>query len=272
MNYHPEFQYLNLLSELLDQPPREDRTGTGTHSVFGRRMEFDLAEEFPLFTTKKLPFKTIAYELLWFVRGLTNTKWLKDRGVTIWDNWADRHGDLGPVYGHQWRNWNGKDQLEGVLESLRSDPYGRRHIVSAWNVSDLPDMALPPCHILFQFYVENNGRLSLQLYQRSADAFLGLPFNIASYALLLRMAAHMLGRKSGKFIWSGGDVHLYRNHVEQARLQIAREPVKFPVLACGTTNEMFGEPCERHWDDWSIEHLGVLAYHPHPHIPGSISI
>lgn len=272
MTEHPEIQYLRLLKELLDEEPRQDRTGTGTRSVFGRRLEFDLADGFPLLTTKRLPFRVIATELLWFIGGHTNVRRLQDRGVTIWDEWADKNGNLGPVYGSQWRNFGGVDQLEGVLQSLREDPFSRRHIVSAWNPPEIPHMALPPCHILFQFYVENDGRLSLQLYQRSADVFLGLPFNIASYALLLRMTCHMIGRKPGRFIWTGGDTHLYENHLNQARIQIQRAPQEFPVLMCGTYFSDDRSPCQVSWDDWTIEHLGIMEYHAHPHIKGEISV
>jgi thymidylate synthase len=275
---HPEQQYLDLLTEILDQYPRPDRTGTGTRSVFGRRMEFDLADGFPLFTTKRLPFKTIANELLWMISGSTNVKDLQARGVGIWDEWADQDGDLGPVYGHNWRQcpdmaFGAIDQLGDVLEALKTNPYSRRHIVNAWNVAQIEDMALPPCHMMFQYYVESDDRLSLQLYQRSADAFLGLPFNIASYALLLRMTAHMLGRKAGRFIWTGGDVHLYENHLEQAGRQIKRKPFELPKLMCGTwTDRNMSVPGEKTWEDWDISKVDVLQYSPYSHIAGAVSV
>ncbi|HWK86374.1 MAG TPA: thymidylate synthase [Xanthobacteraceae bacterium] len=229
------YQYLDLLKRILDTGARkEDRTGTGTLSVFGHQMRFDLAEGFPLVTTKKLHTKSIVHELLWFLAGDTNVKYLQDNGVTIWDEWADKHGELGPVYGKQWRSWSAPDggvidQMRGVVEDIKRNPDSRRLIVSAWNPADLPKMALAPCHALFQFYVAN-GRLSCQLYQRSADVFLGVPFNIASYALLTHMVAHVTGLQPGDFVHTLGDAHLYRNHLAQARLQLTRKPHPLPQL------------------------------------------
>lgn len=228
-------QYLDLLKRILDTGARkEDRTGTGTLSVFGHQMRFDLAEGFPLVTTKKLHTKSIVHELLWFLAGDTNVKYLRDNGVTIWDEWADERGELGPVYGRQWRSWAAPDgsvidQMRGVVEDIKRNPDSRRLIVSAWNPADLPKMALAPCHALFQFYVAN-GRLSCQLYQRSADVFLGVPFNIASYALLTHMVAHVTGLQPGDFVHTLGDAHLYRNHLAQARLQLTRKPHPLPQL------------------------------------------
>lgn len=229
------YQYLDLLKRILDTGARkEDRTGTGTLSVFGHQMRFDLAEGFPLVTTKKLHTRSIVHELLWFLAGDTNVKYLQDNGVTIWDEWADKHGELGPVYGKQWRSWSAPDgrvidQMRGVVEDIKRNPDSRRLIVSAWNPADLPKMALAPCHALFQFYVAN-GRLSCQLYQRSADVFLGVPFNIASYALLTHMVAHVTGLQPGDFVHTLGDAHLYRNHLAQARLQLTRKPRPLPQL------------------------------------------
>lgn len=265
---HPEHQYLALLRDLLDAPPRPDRTGTGTRSLFGRRMEFDLSQGFPLLTTKALPFHVIATELAWMLRGETNVHWLQERGVTIWDEWADEHGDLGPVYGRQWRTWPGYggtiDQVGEVIEGLRGDPWSRRHVVSAWNPTELDLMALAPCHCLFQFYVEADRRLSCQVYQRSADAFLGLPFNIASYALLTHIIARMTGLGAGRLVWVGGDVHLYENHVTQAERQIMRAPRDFPMIGY-SGRDVF------QWDDWESKDWVVIGYHPHPHIPGEVS-
>src|SRR6186997_3237187 len=230
-----ERAYLDLLADVLQNGARKtDRTGTGTLSVFGRQLRFDIADRFPLLTTKKLHTKSILTELLWFLRGDTNVKWLQERGVTIWDEWADERGELGPVYGYQWRHWrtpDGReiDQISQVVKSLRSKPDSRRHIVSAWNPADVDRMALPPCHALFQFYVAQ-GRLSCQLYQRSADLFLGVPFNIASYALLTLMVAQVTDLKAGEFIHTFGDAHLYNNHLEQAKLQLKREPRALPTL------------------------------------------
>ena len=228
-------QYLELLDRILTEGiKKEDRTGTGTVSIFGNQMRFNLEEGFPLLTTKKLHLKSIIYELLWFLRGDTNIKYLKEHGVSIWDEWADENGDLGPVYGHQWRSWpdeNGGtiDQIKNVVNQIRNNPNSRRMIVSAWNVAEVERMALPPCHTMFQFYVAN-GRLSLQLYQRSADTFLGVPFNIASYALLLQMMAQVTGLKAGDFIHTTGDTHLYLNHIEQAKLQLTRTPRPLPRM------------------------------------------
>ncbi len=228
-------QYLDLLKHVRENGTfRGDRTGTGTYSVFGHQMRFDLANGFPLVTTKKLHLKSIIHELLWFVAGDTNVKYLKDNGVSIWDEWADEKGDLGPVYGHQWRSWptpDGRtiDQIANLIDQLKKNPNSRRHIVSAWNVADVDDMALPPCHCLFQFYVSEN-RLSCQLYQRSADIFLGVPFNIASYALLTHMVAQVCGMEVGDFVHTFGDAHLYSNHLEQADKQLSREPLPLPTL------------------------------------------
>ncbi|MBS1950888.1 MAG: thymidylate synthase [Bacteroidetes bacterium] len=228
-------QYLDLMKDILENgATKTDRTGTGTKSVFGRQLRFDLAKGFPLVTTKKLHLRSIIYELLWFLKGETNIKYLKDNGVTIWDEWADENGELGPVYGSQWRSWpspDGRkiDQMANVIHQLKTKPDSRRHIVSAWNPAEVDNMALPPCHALFQFYVAE-GKLSCQLYQRSADYFLGVPFNIASYALLTEMVAQQTDLLLGEFVWTGGDVHLYSNHVEQAKLQLSREPFMLPTL------------------------------------------
>lgn len=228
-------EYEKLLQHVLDTGIiKTDRTNTGIRSIFGAQMRFNLSEGFPLITTKKVHFKSIAIELLWFLRGDTNIKWMQDQGVRIWDEWADSDGNLGPVYGKQWRAWESKtgkniDQLSIVLETLKDNPNSRRHIVSAWNVDDLPNMALPPCHAFFQFYVAD-GKLSCQLYQRSADMFLGVPFNIASYSLLVHMIAHQLDLEVGEFIWTGGDIHIYENHIEQVKTQLDRKPYEFPEL------------------------------------------
>jgi len=232
---HPERQYLGLLADIMTTGiERGDRTGTGTRSVFGRQMRFDLAAGFPLLTTKRVHLKSIILELLWFLRGETNVRWLQERGCTIWDEWADENGELGPVYGRQWRSWaapDGRvvDQIAAVVKSLRENPESRRHIVSAWNPADVDDMALPPCHCLFQFYVAN-GKLSCQLYQRSADVFLGVPFNIASYGLLTLMMAQATGLQPGEFVHTLGDAHLYLNHMDQATRQLARDPHPFPTM------------------------------------------
>jgi thymidylate synthase len=265
---HPERQYLDLLGDILaNGARREDRTGTGTLSVFGRQMRFDLAAGFPLLTTKRVHFKSVALELIWFLSGQTNVKWLQERGCTIWDEWADDSGELGPVYGKQWRSWaapDGRsiDQIANVVRSLREAPASRRHIVSAWNPADVDDMALPPCHCLFQFYVAD-GRLSCQLYQRSADVFLGVPFNIASYALLTAMMAQVTGLAPGEFIHTLGDAHLYLNHVDQARLQLTREPLPPPRLALAPRDDLFA---------FAPEDVALKGYRPHPAIPAPIAV
>jgi len=262
-------QYLDLLNHVLQTGIRKsDRTGTGTISVFGYQMRFNLQEGFPLLTTKKLHFKSIAYELLWFLRGDTNIKFLTDHGITIWNEWADEYGNLGPVYGYQWRSWpaaNGKhiDQISQVVDSLRNNPDSRRQIVSAWNVGEIDKMALPPCHILFQFYVAG-GKLSCQLYQRSADIFLGVPFNIASYSLLTCMMAQVTGLQPGEFIHTLGDAHLYLNHIEQAKLQLTRTPRKLPTLRL---NPDVKDIFSFRYEDFIIE-----GYDPHPHIKADISV
>ncbi len=241
---HPEQQYLDLLADILETGiQRGDRTGTGTLGVFGRQMRFDLSQGFPLLTTKKLHRKSIFVELLWFLRGDTNVRWLQERGVSIWDEWADAEGELGPVYGKQWRSWSAPDgrvidQIAGVIHSLRTNPEGRRHIVSAWNPAEIEDMALPPCHCLFQFFVAE-GKLSCQLYQRSADVFLGVPYNIASYALLTLMMAKVTGLEPGEFVHTLGDAHLYLNHLDQAREQLTRQPLPLPRLEIADKTDLF---------------------------------
>jgi thymidylate synthase len=263
-------QYLDLLRLVLEQGvDRADRTGTGTRSIFGHQMRFDLGAGFPLLTTKRLSLHSIAHELLWFLRGETNVRSLQEHGVTIWDEWADEQGDLGPIYGHQWRRWPGGeggrpiDQIAGVLEGLRSDPDSRRHLVSAWNVADLPRMALPPCHVLFQFYVAR-GRLSCQLYQRSADVFLGLPFNIASYALLTLLVARATDLEPGELVHTLGDAHLYHNHFEQARRQLAREPRALPRMHLAEdVKDLFA---------FRTEHFRLEGYEPHPHIAAPVAV
>ena len=261
--------YLQLLSQVLETGiDRPDRTGTGTRSIFGYQMRFDLAAGFPLLTTKKLHLKSIIHELLWFLRGDTNVRWLQQRGVRIWDEWADENGDLGPVYGSQWRSWpDGRggtiDQIANVIHSIRTKPDSRRHIVTAWNPAEVDDMALPPCHCLFQFYVAD-GKLSCQLYQRSADVFLGVPFNIASYALLLHMAAQVTGLAAGEFIHSFGDVHLYANHFEQARLQLARAPRPLPRLELNAGIKTL--------EEFTFEDIAVSGYDPHPSIKAEIAV
>jgi thymidylate synthase len=264
-----EQQYLDLLAEVLAHgAEKSDRTGTGTRSVFGRQMRFDLAERFPLLTTKKLHLKSIIYELLWFLRGDTNVRWLQERGVTIWDEWADADGELGPVYGHQWRSWkthDGRviDQIAQVVQSIRRNPDSRRHMVTAWNPADVDRMALPPCHALFQFYVAE-GRLSCQLYQRSADLFLGVPFNIASYALLTRMVGQVTGLAPGEFVHTLGDAHLYRNHFDQAREQLARTPRPFPRMRLNPeVTDLFGF----RYEDFTLE-----GYEPLPAIRAPIAV
>ena len=262
-------QYLELLAHVLENGVRkDDRTGTGTLSLFGYQMRFDLAAGFPAVTTKKLFFKSMAHELLWFLRGDSNIAYLRDNKVTIWDEWADEDGELGPVYGVQWRKWPGPDgevvdQIRQVVDQIRSNPSSRRHIVSAWNPALVDHMALPPCHALFQFYVAE-GRLSCQLYQRSADVFLGVPFNIASYALLTHMVAQVTGLGVGDFVHTFGDVHLYLNHVEQAREQLSREPLPLPRLVL--------DPSITEIDDFRIEHVHLEGYHHHPAIRAPIAV
>lgn len=262
-------QYLDLLRDVLDNgTDRPDRTGTGTRSVFGRQIRFDLGAGFPLLTTKKLHIKSIVYELLWFLRGETNVRWLQERGVKIWDEWADENGDLGPVYGSQWRSWPDGDggtidQIANVVTSIRTKPDSRRHIVTAWNPAEVDEMALPPCHCLFQFYVAN-GKLSCQLYQRSADIFLGVPFNIASYALLTEMVARVTGLKPGEFVHSFGDLHLYHNHFDQAREQLTRDPRQLPRL---TIN-----PDKTDIFEFEFEDFMITGYDPHPRIKAEIAV
>ncbi|MCQ1999504.1 thymidylate synthase [Arthrobacter zhaoxinii] len=247
---------------------KSDRTGTGTRSVFGRQMRFDLSESFPLITTKRVHFKSVALELLWFLRGDSNVRWLQERGVSIWDEWADDDGELGPVYGVQWRSWPTPDgghidQIAKLVEGIRKNPDSRRHIVTAWNPAEVENMALPPCHALFQFYVAD-GKLSCQLYQRSADTFLGVPFNIASYALLTLMVAQQTGLEPGEFVWSGGDVHIYDNHVDQVREQLSREPFPYPQLRIRRTPESIF--------DYTLEDFEVLNYRHHPGIKAPIAV
>ena len=262
-------QYLSLLNRILTEgATKTDRTGTGTMSVFGNQMRFNLADGFPLLTTKKLHLKSIIYELLWFLRGDTNVRWLQEHGVRIWNEWADENGDLGPVYGHQWRSWpdyNGGtiDQIQNVLDLIRNHPDSRRMIVSAWNPAEVEQMALPPCHCLFQFYVAD-GKLSLQLYQRSAATFLGVPFNIASYALLLQMMAQVSGLEAGEFIHTTGDTHLYLNHLDQARLQLTRTPRPLPKMRINPdVKNLF----DFHYEDFQLE-----GYDPWPHISAQVSV
>ncbi len=261
--------YLDFLRHILDNGiEKRDRTGTGTRSIFGYQMRFDLAAGFPLVTTKRLHVKSIIHELLWFLQGDTNVRSLQQRGVSIWDEWADENGDLGPVYGHQWRSWTAAggrtiDQIQDVLQQIRTDPDSRRLIVSAWNVGDLPRMALPPCHVLFQFYV-SAGRLSCQLYQRSADVFLGVPFNIASYSLLTLMMAQVTGLQPGEFIHTFGDAHLYANHLEQARTQLQRQPRPLPTLSL---NPEVRSLFEFRYEDFHLEN-----YDPHPRIAAPVAV
>ncbi|MGE9807003.1 thymidylate synthase [Janibacter sp. G1551] len=267
--------YLDLLDHVLTHGvDKSDRTGTGTRSVFGHQMRFDLAEGFPVVTTKKLHLRSIIGELLWFLRGDTNVAWLRERGITIWDEWADENGDLGPVYGHQWRSWptpdgGHVDQITKVIESIRRNPDSRRHIVSAWNVADVDDMALPPCHTMFQFYVAppteegGRGRLSCQLYQRSGDLFLGVPFNIASYALLTMMVAQLTDLEPGEFVHTLGDVHLYSNHLDQAREQLTREPFPLPTMRITPRDRI---------DDYDLGDFELVGYQAHPSIKAPIAV
>ena len=261
--------YLNLMQDILENGyDKSDRTGTGTKSVFGRQMRFDLSKGFPLLTTKQLHLKSIIYELIWFLKGDTNIKYLNDHGVKIWDAWANDNGDLGPVYGKQWRSWptaDGQaiDQISNVIAEIKKNPDSRRLIVNAWNVGVLSEMALPPCHLLFQFYVAN-GRLSCQLYQRSADYFLGVPFNIASYALLTMLIAHQCDLLPGDFVWTGGDVHLYHNHLEQARLQLSRDPLPLPTL------KILNKPSDIFL--YKYEDFQLTNYQAHPHIKAAVAV
>jgi len=262
--------YLDLLRLVRDHgEERRDRTGVGTKSVFGAQARFDLRERFPLLTTKKVHWKSVVYELLWFLRGDTNVNWLRERGVTIWDEWADEKGDLGPVYGYQWRHWPARggaeiDQIARLVEALKKSPQSRRHIVTAWNPADVEKMALPPCHALFQFYVSTKGELSCQLYQRSADLFLGVPFNIASYALLTLMVAQVCGLKPGDFVHTFGDLHLYLNHLEQVETQLARTPKILPRVSLN--------PAVKNLEDFTFEDFQLLEYDPHPGIKAPIAI
>ena len=262
-------QYLDLLSRILEEgEAKGDRTGTGTISLFGHQMRFDLSGGFPAITTKRVHWPSVIHELLWFLSGDTNIEYLIQNKVRIWNEWADENGDLGPVYGKQWRKWESNDgrvidQIEGAIDLIKKDPNSRRIIVSAWNVGDLRDMALMPCHAFFQFYV-NDGRLSCNLYQRSADVFLGVPFNISSYSLLTCMIAQVCDLEPGEFIWTGGDCHLYLNHIEQARLQMSREPLNLPILKLDQSIKSI--------DDFRFEHISVVGYEHHPHIAAPISV
>ena len=262
-------QYLDLLDFILKNGDRKrDRTGTGTISLFGYQMRFNLEDGFPVLTTKKLHLKSIIHELLWFLKGDTNVKYLQENGVRIWNEWADENGELGPVYGHQWRNWPAPDgghidQISNVVESIQKRPDSRRHVVCAWNVADIPRMHLPPCHILFQFYV-SHGKLSCQLYQRSCDVFLGVPFNIASYALLTMMMAQVCKLRPGEFIWTGGDVHIYDNHLEQVKLQLTRTPYPLPQMKIN--------PDVKDIFSFRFEDFELVNYQAHPHIPGIVAV
>lgn len=262
-------QYLDLLHRILEEGKvKTDRTGTGTKSIFGHQMRFNLEDGFPVLTTKKLHLKSIIYELLWFLKGDTNVKYLQEHGVSIWNEWADENGDLGPVYGHQWRSWPDHcggtiDQIQNVIDLIKHHPDSRRMLVTAWNPADISEMALPPCHCLFQFYVAD-GRLSLQLYQRSADTFLGVPFNIASYALLLQMMAQVTGLKAGDFIHTTGDTHLYLNHIEQAKLQLTRTPRELPQMKLN--------PDVKSLFDFRYEDFELLNYNPWPHIKAEVAV
>lgn len=262
-------QYLDLLHRILEEGKvKTDRTGTGTKSIFGHQMRFNLEDGFPVLTTKKLHLKSIIYELLWFLKGDTNVKYLQEHGVSIWNEWADENGDLGPVYGHQWRSWPDHrggtiDQIQNVIDLIKHHPDSRRMLVTAWNPADIGEMALPPCHCLFQFYVAD-GRLSLQLYQRSADTFLGVPFNIASYALLLLMMAQVTGLKAGDFIHTTGDTHLYLNHIEQAKLQLTRTPRELPQMKLN--------PDVKNLFDFRYEDFELLNYDPWPHIKAEVAV
>jgi len=262
-------QYLDLMQRILDEgTKKEDRTGTGTISVFGHQMRFDLSKGFPMVTTKKLHLKSIVHELLWFLKGDSNIQYLQDNGVRIWNEWADENGDLGPVYGVQWRSWKGADgqtvdQIADVIEQIKTNPDSRRLIVNAWNVAEIPKMALPPCHMFFQFYVAN-GKLSCQLYQRSADTFLGVPFNIASYALLTMMVAQVTGLEAGDFVHTIGDAHIYDNHMEQITLQLSREPKSLPLMKIN--------PNIKNIFDFTFDDFELVGYESHPHIKGAVAI
>jgi len=262
-------QYLDLLDYVKENGVKKtDRTGTGTISVFGYQMRFDLEQGFPVLTTKELHLKSIIHELLWFLKGDTNVRYLQEKGVRIWNAWADKNGDLGPIYGYQWRSWPASDgskidQISQVIESIKSNPDSRRHLVSAWNVGEIKNMALPPCHILFQFYVAN-GKLSCQLYQRSADIFLGVPFNIASYSLLLMMMAQVTGMKPGEFVHTFGDAHIYLNHIEQVKEQLSRKPYDLPVMKINRD--------KKNIFDFEYEDFELLNYKAHPHIKGEIAV
>jgi thymidylate synthase len=266
-----EQKYLDLLKEVYQEGEwRPDRTGTGVSSLFGKQVVYDLKDGFPLLTTKKIHWKSVVHELLWFLKGLTNTHYLKENGVKIWEQWEDKNGDLGPVYGYQWRTWNffhskrGTDQIINLLDGIKKDPFSRRHIVTAWNPSELSDMALPPCHVLWQIYVHQNGTMDLQLYQRSADIFLGVPFNIASYAMLTHMIAQVTGLKPGHFVHTFGDAHIYSNHVEQVDLQLSRESRPLPRLVLNpAVTDLFA---------FKFEDIAVEGYDPHPAIKAPVAI